>query len=143
MQTIGMKPSSSLTERHRGSPGGEAPTPVLAAAWCAVVTAGALLTLTGPGAPWHSALAFAFLVAAPGGSVALALAGLDPWSRAVAALGAALVVNTLVAQVLLMLGTWSVRTGVAAVGAAGWLVLTGALAGRLVRRLRTGRERVG
>ncbi|MFF5691021.1 hypothetical protein ACFY7N_10025 [Streptomyces albidoflavus] len=135
-----MKPSSSLTERHRGSPGGEAPTPVLAAAWCA---AGALLALTGPGAPWHSALAFVFLAAAPGGAVALALSGLDPWSRAVAALGAALAVNTLVAQALLMLGTWSARTGVVAVGAVGWLVLTGALAGRLVRRRRTARERVG
>ncbi|MBV7653301.1 hypothetical protein STALF3_04295 [Streptomyces albidoflavus] len=143
MQTIGMKPSSSLTERHRGSPGGEAPTPVLAAAWCAAVAAGALLALTGPGAPWHSALTFVFLAAAPGGAVALALSGLDPWSRAVAALGATLAVNTLVAQALLMLGTWSARTGVVAVGAVGWLVLTGALAGRLVLRRRTARERVG
>ncbi|MFC7467324.1 hypothetical protein ACFQVA_06535 [Actinomadura keratinilytica] len=81
----------------------------------------ALLTLTGPGAPWHSALTFLFLAAAPGGAVALALAGLDPWTRAVAALGTALAVNTLVAQALLMLGAWSARTGVVAVGAAaGW-----------------------
>ncbi|MGW8942995.1 hypothetical protein [Streptomyces koyangensis] len=138
-----MKQSPSLTERHRGSPGGEAPTPVLATAWCAAVAAGALLTLSGPGAPWHSALTFAFLAAAPGGAVALALAGLDPWSRAVAALGAALAVNTLVAQALLMLGAWSARTGVVAVGAAGWLVLTWLLAGRLVRRRRPARERVG
>ncbi len=143
MQTIGMKPSSSLTERHRGSPGGEAPTPLLAAAWCAVVAAGALLTLTGPGAPWHSALTFLFLAAAPGGAVALALAGLDPWTRAVAALGTALAVNTLVAQALLMLGAWSARTGVVAVGAAGWLVLTGVLAGRFAGRRRVARGRVG
>ncbi|WP_018469237.1 MULTISPECIES: hypothetical protein [unclassified Streptomyces] len=102
-----------------------------------------MLALTGPGAPWHSALTFVFLAAAPGGAVALALSGLDPWSRAVAALSATLAVNTLVAQALLMLGTWSARTGVVAVGAVGWLVLTGALAGRLVRRRRTARERVG
>ncbi|MBT3157211.1 hypothetical protein KQH42_25060 [Streptomyces sp. CHA1] len=143
MQTIGMKPSPSLTERHRGSPGSEAPTPVLAAAWCATVAAGALLTLTGPGAPWHAALTFVFLAAVPGGAVALTPAGLDPWTRAVAALGATLAVNTLVTQALLTLGTWSARAGVVAAGAAGWLVLTGALAGRLVRRLRTARERVG
>ncbi|WP_436736233.1 hypothetical protein [Streptomyces sp. BBFR102] len=136
-----MKPSSPLTERHRGSPGGP-PTAALAAAWCAVLTCGTLLTLTGPGAPWHAGLTFAFLATAPGGAVALVLTGLDPWSRAVAALGTALAVNTGVAQALLMAGSWSARTGVAAVGAIGCLVLTCALAGRLVRR-GAGRERVG
>lgn len=142
MQTIGMKPSSSLTTRHRGSPGGGAKAPALAAAWCSLAAVGTLLALTGPGAPWHAALTLVFLAAAPGGAVALALAGLDPWSRGVAALGAALAANTLAAQTLLMLGAWSARNGVVAVGATGCLILTGALAGRLVRRAGR-RERVG
>lgn len=149
MQTIGINPSSSLTERHRdpgdpggGSPGGAATTPALAAAWCAVAAAGTSLTLTGPGASWHAALILVFLAAAPGGAVALALTGLDPWSRVLAALGAALAVNTLTAQALLMLGSWSVRTGVIAVGATGCLILTCALVGRAARR-GAGRERVG
>lgn len=141
MQTIGMKPSSSLTTRHRGSPGGGAKAPALAAAWCSLAAVGTLLA-TGPGAPWHAALTLVFLAAAPGGAVALALAGLDPWSRGVAALGAALAANALAAQSLLMLGAWSARNGVVAVGATGCLILTGALAGRLVRRAGR-RERVG
>lgn len=58
----------------------------------------------------------AFLIAAPAVAMAMGLHGVDPLARIVIALATAAVVNTLVAEIMLATGTWSIPGGVAAVG---------------------------
>lgn len=59
---------------------------------------------------------FGFLLAAPASAVAASLSGLDPLARIVLALVAAVVLNALVAETMLIIGSWSLRGGVVAVG---------------------------
>lgn len=60
---------------------------------------------------------FGFLLVAPAGAVAASLTGLDPLARIVLALVAAVVLNALVAETMLIFDSWSLRGGVVAVGA--------------------------
>lgn len=59
---------------------------------------------------------FGFLLAAPASAVAASLTGLDPLARIVLAVAAAVVLNALVAETMLIIGSWSIRGGVVAVG---------------------------
>ncbi|NEA38101.1 hypothetical protein G3I42_02185 [Streptomyces sp. SID11385] len=77
----------------------------------------------------------AFLLGAPALVLALALRGLDPLGRVLAAVGGALALPLLVAQGMLMLHVWSVRGGVLAIGA---LSLVGLVLCRWPRRTTSG-----
>lgn len=74
---------------------------------------GGVLALGGAGL--GAGVTAAFLVAAPATAVAVPLRGLDPLARIVLAVAAAVVVNALVAEVMLITGSWSPPGGVAAV----------------------------
>ncbi|MGH4007097.1 MAG: hypothetical protein ACRDTH_02825 [Pseudonocardiaceae bacterium] len=64
----------------------------------------------------RTGVTIAFLIAAPATAIAMGLRGIDPLGRMVIALATAAVVNTLVAQTMLVTGMWSIAGGVAAVG---------------------------
>jgi hypothetical protein len=67
--------------------------------------------------PVRAPFTFFFLVVAPAAALASVLRGIDPLSRAVVAIGAAMVVDVLVAQGMLALHLWSIRGGVGVVAA--------------------------
>ncbi|WP_431032603.1 hypothetical protein ACQYWQ_04645 [Streptomyces sp. P6-2-1] len=141
------------TGRRRARCGsGEGVPFLLAGAAAVVLAAGAALALSGAGGVsggrgtggsggtggvdgvlgvLRAVLVPAFLLGAPALVLALALRGLDPLGRALAAVGGALALLLLVAQGMLMLHVWSVRGGVLAVGA---LSLAGLALARWPRR---------
>ncbi|MBH1936613.1 hypothetical protein I5Q34_20420 [Streptomyces sp. AV19] len=96
--------------------------PVVAGAAVAMAGVGAALALADIGSPLRAPFTLFFLLVAPACGVAAALRGLDPLSRAVVAGGGAVAVDLLVAQTMLALHSWSVRGGVAAVGAVSLLL---------------------
>ena len=69
-----------------------------------------------------AAVTVMFLLVAPASAVAASLTGLDPLTRIVLAVAAAVVLNALVAETMLIIGSWSVRGGVVAVGALSALI---------------------
>ena len=74
---------------------------------------GCVLALGGDGI--GAAVTFVFLLVSPASAVAALLTGLDPLARIVLAVAAAVVLNTLVAETMLVLDSWSVRGGVVTV----------------------------
>jgi hypothetical protein len=104
-------------------------TSVLAAVGTLVAGCALALGGAGLGAGYPAAfLLVAFLLAAPAVAVAVPLPSQDPnpLARMVLGLAAALAVNTLVAETMLVTGTWSVPGAVltvALLSAAGWLLI--------------------
>ncbi|WP_078871506.1 hypothetical protein [Streptomyces caatingaensis] len=96
--------------------------PVVAGAAVAMAGVGAALALADIGSPLRAPFTLFFLLTAPACGIAAALRGLDPLSRAVVAGGGAVAVDLLTAQTMLALHSWSVRGGVAAVGAVSLLL---------------------
>lgn len=90
-------------------------TPLLAGAATAVGGFGALLALTGSDSPLRAPLVLFFLLGAPAAGIAVALRGLDPFARVLAALSGSVALNMLVAQGMLATHRWSARGGVVAV----------------------------
>lgn len=78
---------------------------------------GAVLTLAGFTGPAIGALTLLFLVAAPSAAVSWAVAAEDVASRVALGFLGAVAVNAVVASVMLALGLWSPRGGLAAVAA--------------------------
>jgi hypothetical protein len=64
----------------------------------------------------RTGVTIAFLIAAPALAMAMGLRGIDPLALMVIALAAVVVVNTLVAEAMLVTGNWSAPGAVAAVG---------------------------
>jgi hypothetical protein len=87
-----------------------------------VVLAAAGLALLQPGGAVVAVATSAFLLLTPAVTAALLLPGLDLLSRVAVGVGAAIVVDTAVAQTMLSTGLWSIRGGIVAVG-----LLAGAL----------------
>ena len=87
---------------------------------------GAVLALLGDGS--GPVLRFGFLLLAPALAVAVAMRSLDPLARVVLALSATVVVNTLVAETMLIIGSWSLPVGTAAVAVISALVAAAPLA---------------
>ncbi|MEV5510034.1 hypothetical protein [Streptomyces orinoci] len=117
--------------------------PVVAGVAMAIAAVGAVLALADIGFPLRAPFTLFFLLVAPACAVAAALRGLDPLSRSVVATGGAVVVDLLTAQTMLALHLWSVRGGVAAVGAVSLLLFLLAHAHRQLRRGRRGTCRSG
>lgn len=137
MQTIRLKRTpTDGTERARPGPGRDL-TPLLAGAATAVGGFGALLALTDTDSPLRGPLTLFFLLAAPATAIAVALRGLEPFGRVLAAIAGAIVVNMLVAQGMLAVHRWSVRGGVVAVTVISLLVFAPVLARRLYGRSET------
>lgn len=130
MQTTGTRTSSRTSGREL--------TPLLAGSATAVGAFGALLALTGSGSPWRAPLVLFFLLVAPAAGIAVALRGLDPFARALAALAGSVVLNMLVAQGMLATHRWSPRGGVVAVAVLSALILLPELLRR--RRAAKGRD---
>ncbi|MFJ3673055.1 hypothetical protein ACIPSE_42020 [Streptomyces sp. NPDC090106] len=115
MQTIGIKTSSTDTDRPaRRFPGGDLSS-LLAGAATAVGGCGAVLALAGAGSPLRGPLTLFFLLTAPAVAIGAALTGLAPLGRWLTALAGSVVVNMLVAQGMLAVHRWSYRGGVVAV----------------------------
>ncbi|MFE7121095.1 hypothetical protein ACFU99_37265 [Streptomyces sp. NPDC057654] len=91
--------------------------PAVAGAAVAVGGVGAALALGDIASPLRAPFALFFLFAAPACAVAVALRGLDPLGRWVAAAGGALAIDLLIAQAMLALHIWSVTGGIVAVAA--------------------------
>ena len=106
-----------------------------AGAFVAAGTAGAALMFAGVRTPVTGALTVLFLLAAPAAGTALLLRGLDRAARAVVAGAAALIVDTAVAETMLVTAHWSPRGGIVAVGA---VSLALAALSAVVRRRSTG-----
>lgn len=104
--------------------------PLLAGAATAVAGVGAVLALADIGSPLRAPFTFFFLLGAPGAAVAAALHRLDPLSRAVLAFCAAVAVNLLVAQCLILLRIWSVQAGVGTIAVLSTVALLLVLFGR-------------
>ncbi|MFJ9906051.1 hypothetical protein ACIRVK_24680 [Streptomyces sp. NPDC101152] len=116
MQTIRIKRPSGNSDTERARPGpGRDLAPLLAGAATAVGGFGALLALVGSHSPLRGPLTLFFLLAAPAAAIAVALRGLEPFGRTLAALAGAVVLNMLVAQGMLAVHRWSVRGGIIAV----------------------------
>lgn len=77
--------------------------------------AGAVLACAGIDTPARLPLVLAFLAAVPALAVASLLGGFDSFARMVVAGTAAIVIDILIAEAMIASGTWSVRTGMAAV----------------------------
>lgn len=141
MQTIGIKSAVSGTEKPDRAPDREPRaaastdlTPLFAGVAVAAGSVGAAFALLDLSSPLRAPFVLFFLLAAPGSALSPWLRGLDGWARVVACGSAALAVNLLVAQVMLALHVWSIRGGVAAVGALSVLVFLSALARRVRHR---------
>lgn len=140
MQTIGIKSASSGTGRPEEDPGAEPRpaasatpvglTPLFAGVAVAAGCVGAAFALLDLSSPLRAPFVLFFLLAAPGFALSPWLRGLDTWARVVACGSGALVVDLAVAQSMLALHVWSIRGGVAAVGALSVLVFLSALARR-------------
>jgi hypothetical protein len=88
-----------------------------------VLFCGGILAIAGNGL--GAGVTAAFLIAAPATAVAVSLSALDPLARIVLALVAAIVINALVAETMLVTGNWSIRGGAAVIGVVSalmWLV---------------------
>ncbi|MGY1635537.1 hypothetical protein ACI78V_02645 [Geodermatophilus sp. SYSU D00742] len=81
-----------------------------------LLAATGVLAVAQPAGPAVTALTAAFLLLAPAVAVVLPLSGLDPLARAVIAVASVLTLDTVVAQTMLAVDAWSLRTGVLAVG---------------------------
>jgi len=77
--------------------------------------AGAVLAFAGIDAPVRAPLVLAFLSAVPALAVWSLLGGIDSFARIVVAGSAAIVIDILVTEAMIISGTWSPRTGLAAV----------------------------
>ncbi|MFI9722520.1 hypothetical protein ACIHFE_23155 [Streptomyces sp. NPDC052396] len=121
----------------RGHPGDS--LPVVAGVAMAIAAVGAALALADIGSPARAPFTLFFLLVAPACAIAAALRGLDPLSRSVVATGGAVAVDLLTAQTMLALHSWSVRGGVAAVGAVSLLLFLLAHTHRHLRRGARGR----
>ncbi|WP_231626300.1 hypothetical protein [Streptomyces apocyni] len=109
--------------QHTSDPPDHLPMYTLAGAAVAVTAVGGVLALADLDTSLRGPFALFFLLAAPGGAVALALRGLEPWGRLVASSAAAVAVNLLVAQAMLALRLWSIRGGITAVAVISLLIL--------------------
>ena len=78
-------------------------------------TAGAILALADIETPLRVPLALIFLAGGPALAVASLLGGIDAYARLVVAGSAAIVINIIVAEAMILSGTWSARTGLVAV----------------------------
>ena len=78
-------------------------------------TAGAILALADIETPLRVPLVLIFLAGAPALAIASLLGGIDGHARLVVAASAAIVINILVAETMILSGTWSPRTGLVAV----------------------------
>jgi len=96
---------------------GKESLPLLIGAAFGVGAVGAVLAMADISSPVRAPFTFFFLVVAPAAALASVLRGIDPLSRAVVAIGAAMVVDVLVAQGMLALHLWSIRGGVGVVAA--------------------------
>ncbi|MER8030349.1 hypothetical protein ABTZ78_15465 [Streptomyces bauhiniae] len=93
------------------------------------------------GSPLRGPCALFFLLAAPALAIAVALGGLDPFGRLIAALAGAVALDMLVAQAMLTVHRWSVTGGIVAVTVLSLLIL---LATRVRQRAGSrGRTREG
>ncbi|MFG2719259.1 hypothetical protein ACGFW5_13345 [Streptomyces sp. NPDC048416] len=96
--------------------------PVLAGAALAVSAVGAALVLFDPGSALRAPLALFCLAGAPAEATAFALRRMEPLPRAVMAFSGAVLIDLLTAEGMAGLHLWSVRNGIAAVGAISLLV---------------------
>ncbi|MGW3119790.1 hypothetical protein ACWDBW_22055 [Streptomyces sp. NPDC001107] len=118
--------STDGAERARPGPGRDL-SPLLAGAATAVGGFGALLALADSGSPLRGPLTLFFLLAAPATAIGVALRGLEPFGRTLAALAGAIVLNMLVAQGMLAVHRWSVPGGIIAVTVISFLILLGSV----------------
>ncbi|TGN73345.1 hypothetical protein E5083_26815 [Streptomyces bauhiniae] len=96
---------------------------MLAGAATGTAACGALLALIDSGSPLRGPCALFFLLAAPALAIAVALRGLDPFGRLIAALAGAVALDMLVAQAMLTVHRWSVTGGIVAVTVLSLLIL--------------------
>lgn len=78
-------------------------------------TAGAILAVADIGTPLRMPLVLIFLAGVPAFAVASLLGGVDAFARLVVACSAAIVIDILIAEAMILSGTWSPRTGLVAV----------------------------
>lgn len=78
-------------------------------------TAGVILALAGIETPLRVPLVLVFLAGVPALAVASLLGGIGPYAQVVVAGSAAIVIDILVAESMILSGTWSPRTGLVAV----------------------------
>ena len=95
-------------------------------------SAGALLALAGINSAARGPLVMLFLLTAPGLAVASLLRRLDLGARIVVAVTAAIVINVLVAETMLVAGAWSPSAGLLAIAVISALI--GAIGLRTTRR---------
>ncbi|WP_237522123.1 hypothetical protein [Streptomyces sp. SID1328] len=107
---------------ERAGPGRDL-SALLAGAAAGTAACGALLALTDSGSPLRGPCALFFLLAAPALAIAVALRGLDPFGRLIAALAGAVALDMLVAQAMLTVHRWSVTGGIVAVTVLSLLIL--------------------
>jgi hypothetical protein len=113
-----MQPTrEAATESTHPQSFGKESLPLLIGAAFGVGAVGAVLAMADISSPVRAPFTFFFLVVAPAAAFASVLRGVDPLSRAVVAIGAAVVVDVLVAQGMLALHLWSIRGGVGVVAA--------------------------
>ncbi|MET7677592.1 hypothetical protein [Streptomyces seoulensis] len=115
---------------RRAGPGRDL-SALLAGAATGIAACGALLALIGSGSPLRGPCALFFLLAAPALAIAVALRGLDPFGRLIAALAGAVALDMLVAQAMLTVHRWSMTGGIVAVTVLSLLILA---AGRVRQR---------
>jgi hypothetical protein len=89
---------------------------VAAAVALAAASVPAVLFIVSVDSPARAPLVVIFLLVAPAAAIAGLLGSLDRLARLVIAGTAAIVIDALVAEIMLALGLWSLRTGVIAVG---------------------------
>jgi hypothetical protein len=99
-----VRPASTLFANRRAS--------ILAAAGTLLV--GCILAVAGDGVA--AGVTAAFFIGAPATAIAVPLRVFDPLARIVLALTAAVVVDALVAETMLVTNRWSIPGGMAAVG---------------------------
>ena len=78
-------------------------------------TAGAILAVADIETPLRAPLVLIFLAVVPAFAVASLLGGIDSFARMVVACSAAIVIDILIAEAMILSGTWSPRTGLVAV----------------------------
>lgn len=99
--------------------------------------AGAGLTLAGVQTPVTGVLTLLFVLLAPALAVWFLLPSTEPLVRVTVAVTSAIVLSSLVAQVMLTTSSWSPRGGVIAIGTVSALLVTARVAGgRLAGRAR-------
>jgi hypothetical protein len=119
-----------MTSVHR-------PSGWLIGAALAAGAAGVILAFAGISTPARVPLVLLFLAVVPGVAVASLLDGIDAFARTVIAGASAIVIDLSVAAVMIASGTWSARTGLAAVAVVSGLIVIVHL---LVRKLAAARS---